>query len=256
MILRRVIAHFRKQEWTAIFLDFVIVVAGVFVGMQVTNWNAAIAENRREAQIVEDMLADLAIDRRQYMSGMAFDERRVGAANASMQGASLPPIEFDWDRVSTDTIDYSFAIKDASFYPAEKIDRLWTDLVLGFHPEPSTATYDAMIGAGDIKILKDRQIVREIQRYHTLAETVKSQNEKLIALRGDVLLVGAHSGLAPYLRTPPDDYFKRVAGEPELAASIRMLATFAIFHHGQIKAADDRAAILEAKLKAYREALE
>ena len=41
MILRRVIAHFRKQEWFAISLDFLIVVIGVFVGMQVTNWNAA-----------------------------------------------------------------------------------------------------------------------------------------------------------------------------------------------------------------------
>ncbi len=29
MILRRVIAHFRKQEWTAIVLDFLIVVVGV-----------------------------------------------------------------------------------------------------------------------------------------------------------------------------------------------------------------------------------
>ncbi len=41
MILRRVIDHFRKQEWTAIAIDFVIVVAGVFVGIQVSNWNAA-----------------------------------------------------------------------------------------------------------------------------------------------------------------------------------------------------------------------
>ena len=39
MILRRVIGHFRKQEWTAIAIDFVIVVAGVFVGIQVANWN-------------------------------------------------------------------------------------------------------------------------------------------------------------------------------------------------------------------------
>ena len=32
MILRRVIAHFRKQEWTAIALDFVIVVAAAVIG--------------------------------------------------------------------------------------------------------------------------------------------------------------------------------------------------------------------------------
>jgi hypothetical protein len=41
MILRRVIKHFREQEWTAIFLDFLIVVVGVFVGLQVQNWNEA-----------------------------------------------------------------------------------------------------------------------------------------------------------------------------------------------------------------------
>jgi len=40
MILRRVIEHFRTQEWTAIAIDFVIVVLGVFVGIQVSNWNA------------------------------------------------------------------------------------------------------------------------------------------------------------------------------------------------------------------------
>jgi hypothetical protein len=44
MILRRFIAHFGKQEWTAIFLDFVIVVVGVFIGIQVSNLNAARAE--------------------------------------------------------------------------------------------------------------------------------------------------------------------------------------------------------------------
>jgi len=34
MILRRVIHHFRNQEWTAIGIDFVIVVFGVFFGIQ------------------------------------------------------------------------------------------------------------------------------------------------------------------------------------------------------------------------------
>ena len=52
MILRRVIAHFRKQEWTAIALDFVIVVVGVFVGIQVSNWN----EERRTRMVEDDLL--------------------------------------------------------------------------------------------------------------------------------------------------------------------------------------------------------
>ena len=53
MILRRVIKHFRHQEWTAIFLDFVIVVVGVIVGLQVSNWNdGRIAKQRMEQQLL------------------------------------------------------------------------------------------------------------------------------------------------------------------------------------------------------------
>ena len=35
MILRRVIQHVKKQEWTAIWIDLMIVVVGVFIGIQV-----------------------------------------------------------------------------------------------------------------------------------------------------------------------------------------------------------------------------
>ncbi len=63
MILRRVIAHFRKQEWTAIAIDFVIVVVGVFVGIQVSNWNAARIERSQEkdylVRLHEDFLESI-----------------------------------------------------------------------------------------------------------------------------------------------------------------------------------------------------
>ena len=62
MILRRIIAHFRKQEWTAIGIDFLIVVVGVFVGMQVSNWNSDAADRRRGAEYVERLSQDLESD--------------------------------------------------------------------------------------------------------------------------------------------------------------------------------------------------
>lgn len=53
MILRRIIGHFRKQEWTAISIDFIIVVIGVFIGIQVANWNEA-----RQARVAEAALLE------------------------------------------------------------------------------------------------------------------------------------------------------------------------------------------------------
>ena len=44
MILRRVIKHVREQEWTAIWIDLGIVIVGVFIGIQVSNWNEARAD--------------------------------------------------------------------------------------------------------------------------------------------------------------------------------------------------------------------
>jgi hypothetical protein len=41
MILSRIIEHVKAQNWTAIAIDFVIVVAGVFLGTQASEWNAA-----------------------------------------------------------------------------------------------------------------------------------------------------------------------------------------------------------------------
>lgn len=38
MILRRVISHLRNQEWTAVGLDFLIVIVGVFVALQAQQW--------------------------------------------------------------------------------------------------------------------------------------------------------------------------------------------------------------------------
>lgn len=39
MLLRRVIDHVREQNWTAVGIDFVIVVVGVVIGIEVANWN-------------------------------------------------------------------------------------------------------------------------------------------------------------------------------------------------------------------------
>lgn len=41
MILRRISEHVKDQNWFAVGVDFVIVVIGVFIGIQVSNWNAA-----------------------------------------------------------------------------------------------------------------------------------------------------------------------------------------------------------------------
>ncbi len=60
MILRRVMEHVREQNWTAIGIDFVIVVVGVFLGIQVSNWNETQSEIARERILLGELRAELA----------------------------------------------------------------------------------------------------------------------------------------------------------------------------------------------------
>ncbi len=56
MFLRRMIENLRSQNWTAITLELVIVILGVFIGTQVSNWN----QSRLEKADTERLLVQLA----------------------------------------------------------------------------------------------------------------------------------------------------------------------------------------------------
>ena len=62
MLLRRIIEHVKTQNWTAVALDFVIVVVGVFIGIQVANWNDSRGEVRLGDDYLQGFRADLLAD--------------------------------------------------------------------------------------------------------------------------------------------------------------------------------------------------
>ena len=49
MILRRLAMSLKEQNWTAIAIEFVLLVAGVFLGTQAANWNEARNLQERKA---------------------------------------------------------------------------------------------------------------------------------------------------------------------------------------------------------------
>jgi hypothetical protein len=59
MILRRVREHVTGHNWFAVGVDFIIVVVGVFVGIQASNWNQARAERSQGREYRAMLLNDL-----------------------------------------------------------------------------------------------------------------------------------------------------------------------------------------------------
>lgn len=89
MLLRRMTQHVKAQNWFAVGLDFVIVVVGVFIGIQVANWNTERIDRTEEAAFLYALQQDvLELER---INSRVMDIRneqldRIVAATAVLQG--------------------------------------------------------------------------------------------------------------------------------------------------------------------------
>jgi len=66
MILRRLATAIQQQDWFTVLLEIMTVVLGVFLGIQVSNWNNARLEARQGEIFAERLIADLRIEAWSY----------------------------------------------------------------------------------------------------------------------------------------------------------------------------------------------
>lgn len=62
MILRRLSANLRAQNWTNVAIEVAIVIVGVFIGIQAANWN----QDRQQSNETERLLSQLQVELRAY----------------------------------------------------------------------------------------------------------------------------------------------------------------------------------------------
>ena len=88
MILRRLTTNLRAQNWTAIAIDFLIVVLGVFLGIQASNWNQARVDRAETQRLlmriepeIDQIIGYAANTRDYYATSRRFAETAFAAWN-------------------------------------------------------------------------------------------------------------------------------------------------------------------------------
>jgi hypothetical protein len=149
MILRRIIAHFRKQEWTAIALDFVIVVVGVFVGLQAQAWNESRQDRLQERMYIERLARDFtAIEERtefaneKWLSVINVSRRLLADIDAFNATGRMPRREQE-------------ILADLNDLHGTRI------------PAPRAATFVEMLSTGEIRVLRDEELRDALLAYDT-----------------------------------------------------------------------------------------
>ena len=137
MLLRSISAHVRSQNWLAVALDFVIVVVGIFVGLQADAWNEDRKERIRERAAIEQLLSDFT-------------------TNGAIVGRM---VEFHAKKVEELTFAMD-ALTKGELAPDESV-RFRNAFVSMTQLPPLGATmggYDALIASGDFALIQDREL--------------------------------------------------------------------------------------------------
>ncbi len=102
MLLRRVIDHVRSQNWFAVWLDFVIVVVGVFLGIQIGNWNEERVFNDQEEMLLLDLrseIEDSASRAGSYWRSYLGQVSEAGARSIAFINSGKPCTDDCWERI-------------------------------------------------------------------------------------------------------------------------------------------------------------
>ena len=95
MILRRVTEHVKAQNWFAVGIDFLIVVTGVFIGIQVANWNAERADRVEAGNVLERLEQEFHMHLERTDRSLAMHKASLAAAARLIHGIRNGRLEED-----------------------------------------------------------------------------------------------------------------------------------------------------------------
>ncbi len=156
MILRRLSASFARQDWTAIAIELVIVVLGVFIGLQAANWNDDRQQAARQGGYLERLRIDFdGIRDRIQEHFVIYRDAAEGAdrllALLDADAGQHPPIE------ATD----------------EQISRAFNALISTRIPPPLPATYVEMRSEGQLGHIRNPHLRDKLGQYDRLLGVVQ-----------------------------------------------------------------------------------
>lgn len=252
MLLRRVTEHVKNQNWFAVGIDFLIVVVGVFIGIQVANWNEELADRKREQQILRNIADDIRHDRVELLAGVNLAGITIDAANTALGVAGLETVSVVAMPHSDITAlgGSSFAVGEPRDFSPANERKLWTMTVVRYYPTQSDVALAALTAAGDLSLIRDAELVRELQLYRQLWRGLQEgQDLTYRRLRDAVLFAGQDSGLSPFTELAVEEFAAMLVDNPRLASSVRTLLEFTVLQKQQLASLDAKAAELQEILE-------
>ena len=145
MILRRIAEGVRNQDWFTVVVEVLIVVVGIFLGLQVDDWNEARKERALEHEYLARLAGDIRVDIDEFLKLQGIFETKAKMI-ADLQ--ELPVAEIlsrPEDQLALE-LDYT----------------TWKAL-----PEIQSATMTELTSAGRLTLLRDSPLRTALSSYYS-----------------------------------------------------------------------------------------
>ena len=156
VLFRRVKKHVKAQDWFAVVVDFIIVVIGVFIGIQVANWNDARQTERRAAEYLDRLDDEFDVIRARLESGI------------EVFGRSVQNIDLIMDARR------DYAADPSSPLPDDKtLASAVNDVNSGRIPAGSPAAFKEMVASGALDTLSSEPLRQALFAYDEFAHIAR-----------------------------------------------------------------------------------
>ena len=166
-ILGRLSKAVRDQNWFAVALEVLIVIVGVVIGFQVTAWGEERDLRDREAVQLAALREDFVANREQLTRVLSWQETAVGR-----QRELLRVIHGHAPRPASDSLLAPLVFSTVTFHRFA----------------PVLGAYDAMLSAGDLRLIRDPELRSNLAHFAEMAEAGFEDEEQITMLR--VRLIG------------------------------------------------------------------
>lgn len=145
MRLRRVIEHVRAQNWTAIAIDFAIVVAGILLALQISEWNQARQDRVRERAYLARIAAELEQSFDDIESSIELAEERESLGRMLLDSVN------DAEPVRAHPGRYLVALLKGGYT---------------YSPEIRSYAFDELRSSGELGLIEDKALLVAITEFY------------------------------------------------------------------------------------------
>jgi len=230
VILRRLIEHLKQQHWTAVGIDLLIVILGVFIGTQVSNWNTA----RLERDLARGDLSQVAADLREQL---AFQKTMESSARLRISAVDYIHREAFGKALPAEIVlaTETWKAPPAEPFPADRLDHLLGAVNLVRVSVRSRNAYESMISSGRLAQLQNRALADRILRYYGDYDDFIATSLMFRSFRNEGVRDQYPLGVSVFEARPAAEVVALARENQGFAAYIRSQREWAILHHNLLQ---------------------